>query len=166
MTWQTEMTPILRYMINDLDSTNYAYTDARLQQSLLVGAQLVSTELTFNKDYEINVAGSSLTPDPTDEPRDDSFINLVCLKSTVIIYGGELRLVSGKSLRVIDGPSQIDTTGMYNNYTKLYNSAVDAYNRARVNYVAGNSVGGQIITTPITYQENNRQTTIWDNFRW
>ena len=166
MTWQTEMTPILRFLINDLDSSNYTYADSRLQQSLLVGAQLVSTELTFNKSYEINVAASSLTPDPTTAPRDDSFINLVCLKSAVIIYGGELRLAGGKSMKVVDGPSQIDTSAMYGNYSKLYQSAMEAYNRARVNYVAGNSIGGQCVSTPFTYPENTINPTIWNNPRW
>lgn len=166
MTWQTEMTPILRFLISDLDPTAYVYSDARLQQSILIGAQLVSTELTFNKPYEINIAGSSLTPDPTDATRDDSFINLVCLKSAAIVYGGELRLAGGKSMKVVDGPSQIDTTTMYGNYAKLYQSAVDAYNKARINYVAGNSIGGQMVSTPFTYPENTINTTIWDNLRW
>lgn len=165
MTWQTEMTPILRYLINDLDSSNYTYADSRLQQSLLIGAQLVSTEITFNKTYEINVAASSLSPDPTDTPRDDAFINLVCFKSAVIIYGGELRLAGGKSLKVVDGPSQIDTSAMYGNYSKLYQQAIDDYNRAKINYTVG-TVGGQVITTPITYPENTLNTTIWDNLRW
>ena len=165
MTWQTEMTPILRYLINDLDSSNYTYADSRLQQCLLVGAQLVSTELTFNKAYEINVAASSLSPDPTAVPRDDAFINLVCFKSAVVVYGGELRLAGGKSLKVVDGPSQIDTTAMYGNYSKLYQQAIDDYNRAKLNYTVG-FVGGQIITTPITYPENTLNTTIWDNLRW
>ena len=94
MTWQTEMTLILRGLINDVNPADYTYSDSRLQQSILISGQLVQTELVFDKTYEVNVIASSIIPDPTDVTKDNAFINLVCLKSAALIYGGELKLIS------------------------------------------------------------------------
>jgi len=165
MTWQTGMTPILRYLINDVDPTDYTYTDARLQTSILVGAQLIQYEVDFGKTYVVDVANSGLTPDPMSDPIDNPFINLVCLKAAVIIYGGELRLATKTSLKVVDGPSQIDTTGQYGNLAKLYQEAVERYEKGKIDYVAGNSIGAQSVLTPYTYPQNTIPNNIW-NYRW
>ena len=47
MTWQTEMTPILRYLINDIDPTSYTYTNTRLQNTILISSQLLLKEVDF-----------------------------------------------------------------------------------------------------------------------
>lgn len=153
------MTPIVRYLINDVDPTSYTYVDSRIQTSILVAAQLTQNEIDFNKIYTISVADSGLTPDPTTTPADQSFINLVAMRAAVIIYGGEYKLASKSSLKVVDGPSQIDTTGQFTNFGKLYQSAVDAYNKAKIDYIAGNSIGGRAILTPFTYGNDNIQNS-------
>ena len=151
MTWQTDMTLIIRSIINDLDSSNYTYTDSRIQQAIAVAAQLVQKEITFPNVYEVDLSVPSITPDPTlTTPRDDAFINLVSLKTVVVIYSGELRLGAKIGIKVVDGPSQIDATSMYKNLQELLNAVVAAYNKARVDYLLGNSIAGQVISTPIT----------------
>ena len=47
MAWQSEMVRIVRHLINDLDSTNYSFTDDRLEELILVASQLVLTTLDF-----------------------------------------------------------------------------------------------------------------------
>jgi len=165
MTWQTEMTPILRYLINDIDPTSYTYTDTRLQNTILISSQLLLKEVDFDKVYSVDIGNSGLTPDPTTDPRDNPFINLTCLKATVVIYGGELRLATKSSLKVVDGPSQIDTTSMYSNIGKLYTQALETYNKAKIDYVAGNSIAGQSVLTPYSFPQNTIPNNIW-NYRW
>lgn len=166
MTWQTTMTPILRYLINDVDPTDYTYSDARLQTSILIAGQLISKEVDFNTTYTIDVPNSGLTPDPTVDPADIPFINLTCLKAATIVYGGELRLAAKNSIKIVDGPSQIDVTSQYGNLAKLYQSSVDAYNKAKVDYVAGNSIAGQTVNTPYTYPNSLVPTHMYRNFTW
>ena len=59
MSWQGEMTTIVRQLIYDVDPSNYTYSDERLETTILVAAQLVSTEIDFEKDqYNFNHADS------------------------------------------------------------------------------------------------------------
>ena len=65
MPWQNEMTIIVRHLVNDLDSTSYTFTDSRLEEAVLVSAQLSALEIDFENTYTIDVDAVSLSPDPT-----------------------------------------------------------------------------------------------------
>ena len=81
MVWQTEMVRIVRHLINDIDAASYA--DDRLEETILVSAQLVLHEIDFDNTYTVDVDGLSLSPDPTGlANKDNAFINLICLKSS------------------------------------------------------------------------------------
>ena len=78
MSWQGQMSTILRYLIDDVDSTSYKFSDERIETTLLVAAQLVTLEVDLTNTYTINVETCSLSPDPTEtDTRDNAFINLV-----------------------------------------------------------------------------------------
>ena len=92
MTWQNEMRIIIRHLINDLDSSSYTFTDDRVEETVLVASQLVLHEIDFEQTYTIDVDGSSLSPDPTTSgSKDNSFINLVSIKTAGILVGSELK---------------------------------------------------------------------------
>ena len=91
MPWQNEMKVIVRHLVNDLDSSDYTFTDSRLEEAVLVSAQLASLEIDFDNTYAIDVDSVSLSPDPTSGNKDDSFINLVCLKTAQMLLGSELK---------------------------------------------------------------------------
>jgi len=81
MAWQNELTIIVRHIIGDLDSDNYSFSDGRIEESILVAAQLIHNEMEFLVEYNIEVDNGSLTPDPTTTPvgssnKDDDFIAL------------------------------------------------------------------------------------------
>ena len=76
MAWQSEMTTIVRHLINDTDISDPTFTNSRLETSILVAAQLMNNEINFGKVYTIDVDGCSLSPDPTVETKDNAFINL------------------------------------------------------------------------------------------
>ena len=89
MPWQNEMTIIVRHIIGDLDSDNYNFSDSRIEESILVAAQLIHNEMEFFIDYTIEVDNGSLTPDPTTtgvstSNKDDDFIALCCLRSGLL----------------------------------------------------------------------------------
>jgi hypothetical protein len=62
MSWQGQMSTIVRYLINDTDSENYSFSDNRLETSILVAAQLVISEVDFANAYSINVESCLLSP--------------------------------------------------------------------------------------------------------
>ena len=41
MAWQDQMSTIVRYIVNDVVSSNYTFSDERVETSILVAAQLV-----------------------------------------------------------------------------------------------------------------------------
>lgn len=159
MTWQTEMTSIVRYIIGDV-SDSPVYSDSRLQSTILISAQLIKNEATFNNSYTIDIPNSGISPDPTD-PRDDPFITLVSLKTACVIANSELKSYSlTGGIKVTDGPSSIDTTGMINNLKNVAQNTCKDYQNALKQHMLGNAIGVKIITGPYTQEQNGYYYTL------
>ena len=149
MSWQGQMSTIVRYLVDDIDSSSYKYSDDRVETTLLVAAQLASLQADFTTTYTINVEGCSLSPDPTDTAtKDDAFINLVCLKATCVMLGSEIRSESGNAISIKDGPSAIDLRGVTSTLTMLYKDMCEKYDKMLLDYRLGNSIAGQAILGP------------------
>lgn len=155
MSWQGEMTTIVRHLVNDVDPAKYTYSDQRLETSILVAAQIVLTEVDFENTYTVDVEQCYLTPDPTDPTtglttanKDDGFINLVSLKTACIILGSEMKTQSMNAIRVSDGPSSIDFTAVAANVKFLYEHACKRYDEYKFNFAAGNNAVGKAILSP------------------
>ena len=148
MAWTDDMPTIVRYLINDLDSTDYAYSNGRIKQTIVVAAQLVLNEIDFDKTYTVTVSTSGITPDPTAATKDDAFINLVSLKSACLIASRSLRTKGIDAIRVSDGASTIDTGNVLKGFEILSKDLCGRYEHAKIQYKAGNSVAGQAILTP------------------
>lgn len=155
MSWQGEMTTIVRHLIHDVDSTNYTYSNERLETSILVAAQIVLTEVDFENVYTVDVEQCYLSPDPTDPTtslttvnKDDAFINLVSLKTSCIIMGSEMKTQALNAVRVSDGPSSIDYTAVAANIKYLYDYACKNYEEYKFNYASGNNAVGKAILSP------------------
>lgn len=155
MSWQGEMTTVVRTLISDLDPSNYTYSNERLETSILVAAQIAMVEVDFENTYTVDVEQCYLSPDPTD-PRtglatankDDAFINLVCLKTACLIMGSEMKTQALNAVRVSDGPSSIDYTAVAGNIKFLYEYACKTYEEYKFNYAAGNNAVGKAILSP------------------
>tara|TARA_R110002051_G_scaffold307918_1_gene379213 strand:- start:961 stop:1470 length:510 start_codon:yes stop_codon:yes gene_type:complete len=148
MTWQNEMRIIIRHLINDLDSSSYTFTDDRVEETVLVASQLVLHEIDFEQTYTIDVDGSSLSPDPTTSgDKDDSFINIVCLKSSKILLGSELKTHSLNSIALKDGPSSLDLRGIVQGLKVLFDDITRRYEESKMQYKL-NGVVGQAVLSP------------------
>jgi hypothetical protein len=148
--WETEMVRLLRHLINDLDSSDETYDQDRLEETILVSAQLLQEEVDWSKTYTVELDQHSLSPDPAQSTKDDAFINLVCLKAAVIILTGEAKKLAGQSYRVVDGPSSIDVRGAYDGIKEMLDSYKDDLAIAVAQYKMGNSKAGEAILTPYT----------------
>jgi hypothetical protein len=151
--WQTEMVTILRHLINDLDATP-KYNDGRLSELLIVSAQFVNTEVDFDQEYIIDVDNLLLTPDPTDRvanTRDDSFINLVCLKAACSMDQTEARIAAKQAVSIRDGKSAISLGGVLEGRLSLLKQGgwCEAYEKAKLEFQTNRAVvAGAAIISP------------------
>jgi len=146
MSWQNEMVVIVRHLINDLNSSDYTFTDDRLEESVLVAAQLAALEIDFENTYSIDVDSVTLTPDPTDSGnKDDSFINLVCLKTARLLLGSELKTHSLNAISLRDGPSSLDLRGIVAGLNILFEDIAKRYEDAVLQYKLNGVVGEAIL---------------------
>ena len=151
--WQAEMVVILRHLIDDVCVTTY--TDPRLQETILVSAQLIQIEVDFDKTYTIDVDALILTPDPTDATKDNGFINLVVLKAACIILSGEAKAKASEAIKIVDGPTTIDTGQRHKALEERAKTMCQNYEHAKIQYMAGNSRAGQAVITPFIWNQTS-----------
>ena len=160
MAWQNEMVRIVRHLINDLDSSNYTFTDDRLEESVLVAAQLLLKEVDFDNTYTIDTDALDMSPDPTTlTTKDDAFINLASLKAACIILGSEVRTNALNAIVVKDGPSSIDMRGITSGLHVIYKDMCNKYDHYIMQWKAGNSITGQAILSPYSPASDNVNRT-------
>jgi hypothetical protein len=142
MQWQEYTNIMVRHLINDMDFNNYKYSDDRINSTVAVAAQLVVLELDFNASYSVDVASQVITPDPT---SDNAFTNLVVMRASVIIVGGEVKTEASNAISIKDGPSAIDLRGVSSTLLALYKDLSDKYDSLAQSYGYTGSVGKAIL---------------------
>jgi len=135
MAWQNEISTIVRYIINDLDSSKYKYSDERIETGITVAAQLVLLDIDLHTAYTINIPNRSISPDPTTvDPKDNVFINLIALRTACIILGSEVRVEGSNAISIKDGPSAIDLRGVASTISFLYEDICKKYENTLKEY--------------------------------
>lgn len=150
MSWQGQISTIVRNIISDTNPANYKYTQNRLETAILVAAHLVVTEVEFNQTYSIDIEERELLPDPTNpNTKDDYFVTLISLKCACIVLGSEVRAESGNAISIKDGPSAIDLRGVSSTLMVLYKDLCEKYDKALYDYKEyGIITAGQAILGP------------------
>jgi len=144
--WQSEMVIILRGLINDL-VLPYTYDADRLEDILVISAQLINPGCDFDTVYTVDVESGSISPDPTSD-RDDYFINITCLQAACLILGGETKSLAGSSFEVRDGSAMISAKEAYKATKELYDKYCDDLAQAKLEFKAGNLATVKAILTP------------------
>lgn len=135
MSWQTELTTIVRYIISDTDSNNYRYSDERIETTIAIAAQMVILDISLQTQYNIDIQNISISPDPTEvDPKDNVFINLTALKTACIILGSEVRTEGANAISIKDGPSAIDLRGVATTISFLYGDICGKYENLLKDY--------------------------------
>jgi hypothetical protein len=142
MHWQNHTLKMVRYLINDVDSENYKYSDERINSTVAVASQLVVLELDFKFSYEVDLDEETITPNPI---YDTPFINLVVLKTACIIIGGEVKTEAANSISIKDGPSAIDLRGVSSTLLALYKDLSTKYDNLALNYGFSGQSGQSIL---------------------
>jgi hypothetical protein len=149
MSWRSQIPLMVRHLINDLEPSNYKYSDDRIETSILVSAQMLTIETDFPNSYSIDIANGQLSPDPTSvDTKDNAFMNLTALKTACIIVGSELKTEASNAISIKDGPSAIDLRGVASTLSVLYKDLSDKYAKLLLDYRAGGSIVGHAILGP------------------
>lgn len=151
--WQNELVIIVRHIIDDLDSSNYEFSDDRIEEAILVSAQMIKSQVDFQHNYKIEVDNRLLTPDPTttpvgDEDKDYDFINLCCLKTGLFFLNSLIKTYSIKSIIIKDGMSMLDMRNVVTGLKVLYDDLNKKYDHAILQYQTFRSTGGKAILSP------------------
>lgn len=152
MSWQNEMVIIVRHMVNDLNSASYEFSNSRLEEAILVSAQNLKGELEFYHTYNIEVDNRLLTPDPTTTPtnisnKDDDFIALCCLKTSILITHGQWRYYSLRAISTKDGPTSLDMKGIAQAFKNIHDDLIKQFEQAKFDYQCS-AGGGKAILSP------------------
>lgn len=151
MAWETEPTIILREIINDpLAAT---YSDSRLKTLLAISMYRVRSEISLDYTYEVDLTSGSedVSPDPsTRSPKDYDAINLMALKAAIILTSAELKIASGRSIVLKDGPSQISTGDTAKYLKTVLEWAKEEYDSYIKQILAGSSKYAGAVSTPFT----------------
>jgi len=151
MAWQNEICVIIRHLISDLDSSDQTYSDSRLEETIVVAAQLLMEQIDFENTYTIDADSLSISPDPTTAgSKDNSFINFVSVKAAIIILRGECKKYANQSFQIKDGPSSISVSDVFKNTKVMLDDMEQALAMAMIQYRIGNARAGVAILTPYT----------------
>jgi hypothetical protein len=145
MSWETELADITYVMLGDFDKSVYA-------EENIEKLRMVINELNFSYDYVASMEDMDITPDPTDaDYRDDSFINLTCLKACCIMAKGDAIQKSGKPLVVRDiGGITVDTREVFKAKLAILEKGwCKTYEEEKLQYQAGQTrVAGAAVLSP------------------
>jgi len=144
--WDSVMVIILRDIIGDM-LLPYQYTNTSLKSILVTAAMMTNRELHFGTSYTIDMGNNTISPDPVGVP-DHDFIGLVCLKAAIFIADGEYRNAARTAIVHRDGPAQIDTKGIAENLKNVAKAALEAYQKAVLDYQFGDGSLGRSIVSP------------------
>tara|TARA_R110000824_G_scaffold9415_10_gene42192 strand:- start:5769 stop:6266 length:498 start_codon:yes stop_codon:yes gene_type:complete len=152
MAWQDDMVTMLRTIVDDSGS-NPMYSDSRLEEVIVVAANLMKKDVDFSSDYTISIGEVSIAPDPT-TGNDYAFVNLVTLKAACLLANSEYKTEANNAISIRDGSASIDKRGVAAAKKDWRDSICGDYARAEKEYKLGNSNAGASIIGPYNLHNN------------
>lgn len=143
MSWQTELTTMVRTLINDAVKP-YQFSDSRIIQTILVASKYLQFDIVLDHEYKIDVIEQTITPDPTDDD-DEIFIMLATLKAACLVDQGTLRTKAAmEGVRAGLGPANLSVAGAAAGWAlilehgpcKLYDDLIEHWDVANASAIA------------------------------
>lgn len=158
MSWQYDLTIMVRVLINDL-LTPQRYLDSYIEQVLVTAGILIDNEIDLSQTYTFDVSGVSISPDPV-VTNDIMFQALAPLKSACILNTGDFQKATLQGIKVRDGDSAIDTSVSFRGYRDILEyGACASYEKIKWDIQSGKGDGksagdfGTAVLSP--YREPN-----------
>ena len=144
MAWNTDLVLMLRVLISDIAEPQ-TYTDAYLEQVIVVAGIIVDADIPFANTYVYDVTLKTIAPDPV-TLNDSAFMSLVPLKSACILTVGEFKSALGQGIKVRDGDSAIDTSVSFKGYRDILElGPCKAYEKLRWALLASGGAGKAVL---------------------
>jgi len=150
MAWDTTMVTMVRVLVNDTESPE-KYTDARLQQIIVVAATYVQQEIVFDTTYTIDTDTPDIDPDPTlTATQDDIFTNFVVLRAACIVDHSTYRTEAFRAgIKAKCGPALLETLDRLKGFNTLLNEGpCAAYKELKREHEFGNTDVCKAILSP------------------
>jgi len=143
MSWQTELTTMVRTLIND-SVEPYQFTDERIVQTILVAGKYVQFDVVLDHSYSVDVTSLTIDPDPTSD-NDEIFIILTSLKAACLVDQGSLRTKAAmEGVKAVLGPAALTVNGAASGWElilkhgpcKLYDDLVEHWDVANASAIS------------------------------
>ncbi len=157
MAWDTELVDKLRMIINDLDSSNYTWTDTQLKKFILISLGFLDSELSqwttvTGGPFTLDYTNLTITPDPTSSSSpltNDGFENLVVFRAAMIIAKSDLKKLSSTAgWKIVDDKSTLDGTNALNYAKESANYFENSFKDALKEFKIGNTTVAEAILSP------------------
>ena len=168
MSWQSEVSIIVRTLINDLTDTP-TYSDDRIEQIIVVAARYTIQEINFVSQYVINIGNTTITPDPTTEAsiEDTVFIGFMALKAACLCDQSTFRTKAvNEGIRTSLGSSSLQVAGNLAGYKIILDQGPCAmYQQLQMEYNIGNATAVASILSPFVGNKFDPRSQIRGSFR-
>lgn len=143
MSWQTELTTMVRTLIND-GIEPYQFSDERIIDTILVAGKYLQFDVNLEHSYAIDIVNKTITPDPTADD-DEIFIILSSLKAACLVDQGTLRTKAAmEGVRAALGPASLSVGGAASGWEmilkhgpcKLYDDLIEHWDVANASAIA------------------------------
>lgn len=143
MSWEAELTTMVRTLIND-SIEPYQFSDDRIIQTILIASKYVQFDVVLDHSYSVDVVNKTISPDPTDDD-DEIFIVLASLKAACLVDQGTLRTKAAmEGVRAALGPASLSVGGAAAGWAmilehgpcKLYDDLVKHWDVANASAIA------------------------------
>lgn len=165
MTWQEELTLMVRVLVNDLDEP-YAFSDDRIQQILAVSGRYVQFDVNLDNKYTIDVVSQSISPDPF-VINDDIFISLICLKAACIIDQSTLRTKAAlEGIRTSLGSANLSIGGSLEGWKEIIDKgACSMYDELTSHWDVQNATAVRAVLSPFVGNRFDPRYLLRGSFR-
>lgn len=159
-TWDTELVDKLRLIINDLDSTNYTWTDTQLEKFILISLGFLDSELsqwvsiTYGP-YTIDYTNITTDPDPVTIGASQGFQNLIVYRAALIIAGSDLKKLGATAgWKIVDDKSTLDGTQALLYAKQSVDNMKNEFTEALKEFKIGNQTIAESIISPYSPVES------------
>lgn len=168
MSWKSEISIIVRTLINDLTDTP-VYSDDRIEQIVVVAARYSIQEINFINKYTIGIDNISIKPDPTTtiSTEDTVFIGFVALKAACLCDQSTFRTKAiNEGIRTSLGSANLQVAGNLAGYKIILDEGPCAmYQQLKMEYNIGNATAVASVLSPFVGNKFDPRSQLRGSFR-
>jgi hypothetical protein len=168
MSWKSEISIMVRTLINDLTDTP-VYSDDRIEQIVVVAARYAIQEINFISKYTIGIDNISIKPDPTTATSAENtvFIGFVALKAACLCDQSTFRTKAiNEGIKTSLGSASLQVAGNLAGYKTILDEGPCAmYQQLKMEYNIGNATAVASVLSPFVGNNFDPRSQLRGSFR-